>query len=229
MNSNSIHIKLKDKNNINIDILMKNNEYTTNSNEIDIVNTSSTKKTTNTSKLNTTSRTTTIVEPNTDNSDYNDKIVAYVKDTYTNVSNKINNSSFKENAKEDFISITDFIFYDGIIKGHTFSELKDSAKAKIIYYALLIDNKIDSKFPGYKEEISDKYNNIKSKLIAKYLDLSSSICNTTNDDCTSFKNDFNLLKTSLNLTWDIIKSTFTYAKDKTITKLESWYQTFRSE
>lgn len=214
-----------DENNINIDILMKNNEYTTNKEEIDIINTQNVENTT--SKLSSTSKTTT-KELNTTN-DYNLEIVNYVANIYEKINNKISNSFFKEEAKEDFISIIDFIFYDGTIKGHTFSELKDSSKAKIIYYALLIDNKINYYFPEYKEEIKDKYEDIKAKLIASYLDLSSSICSNTNDDCKSFKSDFNLLKTSLNLTWDSIKVAFTYAKNKKITKLESWYQTFRSE
>ena len=51
---------------------------------------------------------------------------------------EVNNNSWndvKDKAKEYFITIVDFIFYDGKIKGHTFNDLSSTAKLKIISIA----------------------------------------------------------------------------------------------
>ena len=80
-----------------------------------------------------------------------DKVMSY----FTNFSNEIDNSdSFKENIKEKFVTVVDFLFYDGVIGGVTFNELTTSTKLKILEVALKIDQKLEMKFPGYKESIS---------------------------------------------------------------------------
>ena len=70
--------------------------------------------------------------------------------------------------KNTFITLTDFIFYNGTIKGKTFNELTTSAKESVLSIYEKIDSKIESKFPGYKETIKDKsektYNNLKDKV-----------------------------------------------------------------
>lgn len=70
--------------------------------------------------------------------------------------------------KNTFITLTDFIFYNGTIKGKTFNDLTTSAKESVLSIYEKIDSKIESKFPGYKETIKDKsektYNNLKDKV-----------------------------------------------------------------
>ena len=152
-----------------------------------------------------------------------DEIVSYASNYYSDVkSNKIN----LDGAKEKFILLVDFIFYDGEIKGKKFKELTSSAKAKVIYYTLLIDAGIDSKWPNYKDNINTKYNDIKSKLIAKYMDLTTSICESSKDNCEKAKSDFKLLKESVSLTWNTLKNAFLYAFDKGKNSLAEWYQIF---
>lgn len=157
--------------------------------------------------------------------DSEDIIVNQFKESY-NLVNSSNESTIGEKVKEKFIDIVDFIFYGKEINGRTFESLTTSAKGKVIYYALLIDSKIDSKWPQYKETISGKYQDIKAKLIAKYLDLTTQACKSDEHACENFKKDFNLLKSSLKLTWDVIKKAFSYAYDKTSNKIIEWYEVF---
>lgn len=138
-----------------------------------------------------------------------------------------NNTSTKDKLKNGFITIVDFIFYDGTIKGVTFKELRSATKAKVIYYALLIDAGIDSKFPNYKENISSKYQDIKGRLVAEFLELKYAMCEKSEDGCAQASEDFKLLKYSLNLTWDTVKTFFGYIKNLTVPKIQSWYESFR--
>lgn len=151
------------------------------------------------------------------------EVISYAKNTYNDVQSEGSNL---DKAKDCFITLVDFIFYDGEIKGKKFNELTSSAKAKIVYYALLMDVKIDSKWPNYKENIQDKYNDVKEKLIAKYMDLTTSICNSNAKECELAKNDFRLLKESVNLTWNTLKRAFTYAFNKGKNSLAEWYEVF---
>lgn len=152
-----------------------------------------------------------------------DEIVSYASTTYSDVKD---NKKTLESAKEAFIKLVDFIFYDGEIKGRKFNELTSSAKAKVIYYTLLIDTSIDSKWPNYKENIQSKYHDVKDKLIAKYMDLTTSLCESNNDACVQAKNDFKLLKESVKITWNTLKTAFSYAYDKGKTSLVEWYEVF---
>lgn len=67
--------------------------------------------------------------------------------------------SIGDKAKGTFITIVDFIFYDGKIGGVQFDELTEAGKQKILSIASSIDSKIENKFPDYKETISDKAKN----------------------------------------------------------------------
>lgn len=153
------------------------------------------------------------------------EVVNYIKNEYENVSTN-DGSTTREKAKNTFITIVDFIFYDGEIKGKRFNELTSSAKAKVVYYALLLDTKIDNKWPNYKSELQAKYSDIKAKLIAKYMDLTTSICKNNQENCANVKSDFLLLKKSVSLTWEVVKGAFSYAYNKGATALIEWYEIF---
>ena len=159
-----------------------------------------------------------------------DVVIAYVEDANNYINNgNASDETFGDKAKRYFITVVDFIFYNGEIKGYKWNELTTSAKAKVVYYALKIDNKIDEKFPNYKENISNKYQDIKAKLVAKYLDITNTICsgNERNEyHCGIVKQDFELLKKSVGITWDIVVDAFKYAYNKTTDYLKTWYETF---
>lgn len=131
--------------------------------------------------------------------------------------------TFREKAKDAFVTVIDFIFYDKEIKGYTFKELTTSAKLKIIKIALSIDNKIDEYFPDYKDVIKDKYTNIKGKLAVKYLEFTSTLCEKVGEDtCNQAKKDFNSMKESFGFTWQLIKELASSGSNKVKEFYESW-------
>lgn len=219
-NNDIISIKYKDSidefENIEIIVNEKDKVYVEDTTTTSKVSDRTIKTTTTSSSK----KTTTVKEETSD-----DMIVNGFSESY-NLVDSSNDKTIGEKVKEKFIQIVDFIFYGTEINGRTFESLSTSAKGKVVYYALLIDAKIDSKWPSYKETISDKYKDIKAKLLAKYLDLTTRACNSDQHACEAFKKDFNLLKSSLKLTWDVIKKAFSYAYDKTSTKLIEWYEVF---
>ena len=124
--------------------------------------------------------------------------------------------------------IVDFLFYEGEIKGRTFDELSNSTKLKVLEIFLKIDNKIDNKFPGYKESITETgskvYTNVKSKAVSLYLDITASVCASDQELCETAKEDLKNLKESISLTWDFIREITGVG----INKLKSWYEVWRS-
>ena len=159
--------------------------------------------------------TTTTKKKNIKNADEN--VLAY----FNNEVNTADDKS-KGTLKNAFIKVVDFIFYDKDINGYYFKDLTASAKLKVISLALKLDAIIDKHFPGYKDELSSSYAKAKDNLITLYLNLTSEFCKNNDSICESAKNDFSLLKESLNLSWDVIKN---LAKSGT-NKLKEWYEIF---
>lgn len=175
---------------------------------------------TSTTKVTTSTKTTTYkTTKKADDAD----VITFAEESYLTVNNE---TSTLEKAKEKFITLVDFIFYDKEINGKKFDDLTSSAKAKIVYYTLMIDAKIDSKWPNYKNNISSKYCDVKAKLLAKYMDLTTSICESNKDTCNQAKSDFKLMKESINLTWSTLKTAFSYAFSKGTDALVNWYEIF---
>jgi hypothetical protein len=217
-----ILIKIKDGKVESSKVVVEHYNELTTTKPIVIVNENTTETTTTTVSSRVTTKTN---RPNTTQVTNKDEtILSYFNEKLE--STKKPNIS-KDTFKNGFISIVDFIFYDQPIKGVTFKELKSKTKAKVIYYALLIDAAIDSKFPNYKENISSKYSDIKAKLVAEFLELKYNMCEKSEDGCKQASDDFELLKYSLNLTWDTVKSFFKYIKDLSVPKIQSWYESFR--
>lgn len=141
--------------------------------------------------------------------------------------NKVESDADKgitDTLKSGFITVVDFLFYNGEIAGHTFNELSTSAKLEVLKAALWIDDKIDNVFPGYKETISNgankAYTSVKNLIVSTYLDITTSICENHSDLCESAKNDFQSLKKSFGFTWDLIKDLASSGLDK----LKNWYE-----
>lgn len=186
-------------------------EEVTTKNTEQIKNDITTSQTTSVSK----NGTTTTKKKNIKNADEN--VLAYFN-------NEVNTADTKSKGtlKNAFIKVVDFIFYDKDINGYYFKDLTASAKLKVISLALKLDAIIDKHFPGYKDELSSSYAKAKDNLITLYLNLTSEFCKNNDSICESAKNDFALLKESLNLSWDVIKN---LAKSGT-NKLKEWYEIF---
>ena len=152
--------------------------------------------------------------------------------TKINDGNK-NDSSFADSAKGVFVSIVDFLFYDGEINGVSFDELTDSGKQKVLEIASKEDGAIESKIPGYKETISSTA----SKAFNKASEIIKSGANNLNNFAKEKLGDENYqsiidakdelvyyTKNALNFLGDVGGKVFNSVKDK----LDSWYQDFKN-
>lgn len=144
----------------------------------------------------------------------------------------------KETLKNTFITLTDFIFYNGEIKGTTFNELTTTAKEKVISIYETIDAKIESVYPGYKEMIKDTsiktYNNIKEKIVDLKDQIQTNYKNEIGEDRYNAQVEtFNEGKENMIESFDpIIDKTIEEAKNiynETIENLDKWYKNWKEE
>lgn len=176
---------------------------------------------------------------NTNNSNtitYSDKdteVINSLNETLTKVKSNVSDNDFLDSAKGVFISIVDFLFYDGSINGVTFDELTDSGKQKVLEIASSIDSTIENKFPGYKETISDKASNAFNKAS----EIIKKGANDLNDFAREKLGEDNYqsiidakeelivyTKNAINFIGDVSSSLWNGAKDK----LNNWYQNFKN-
>lgn len=161
------------------------------------------------------------------------KVINSLNDTLNTVKNSEVTSSFKDSAKATFISIVDFLFYDGEINGVTFDELSDSGKKKVLEIASNIDSAIENKFPGYKDAISDKASNAFNKAS----EIIKEGANNLNDFAREKLGEDNYqslidakdeliiyTKNAINFIGDVSSSLWNSTKDK----LNNWYQNFKN-
>ena len=150
---------------------------------------------------------------------------------FQNLDNKMDTYStdktLGESIKSGFVTVVDFLFYDGEIYGKTFDELSDSAKLKVLKIALSIDKKIEEYFPTYKEDISGAgskiYTNVREKVISTYLDITTKVCENHQDLCVSAKEGLSDMKKSFSLTWSMIKE----LSGVGVSKLKAWYEVWK--
>jgi len=145
-------------------------------------------------------------------------------DTYKNE----DNTTFREKAKNIFVTVVDFLFYDKEIKGYKFKDLTYETKLKVLKICASIDNKIDEYFPNYKDKIKAGYENIKGKIAVKYLEYTSKLCDKVGEDnCSEFRTDFNNMKQSFGYTFSIIKEVASNASVKLVDILSEWYKSIK--
>lgn len=151
-------------------------------------------------------------------------VVTYLEELKSEVDNS---NSITSSIKNGFIELVDFLFYDGTIRGKTFSSLSNSAKLKVLKIAFAIDSKIEEKFPDYKESIKNAssfvYDKFREKVIVSYFDLAAKVCQENEESCVMAKEGISELKKSSSLTWKFIKS----LTSSSIGKLKSWYEVWR--
>lgn len=178
-------------------------------------------------KENTVSKTETQEYTNNTKTDtkYNDeKIISYFENLDEELTNYNNeDKTLGQKIKSKFINCIDFLFYNKEINGITFKELTNQTKLKILEITISIDSKMDSKFPDYKDDISNTYQNIKSKIIEKYLDVTTNICTEDKDLCNVAKENFQSLKENFSITWDSIKQLV----GSGTSKIKDWYEIWK--
>lgn len=102
--------------------------------------------------VSTTMSTTTVCDIYTD---FDVFVIDYFQSFGDIIRENIDSDDLKEKGKSYFIFCVDFLFYDSKINGIGFDDLTDSAKEQLLSDISIIDELICSKFPNYKEEISD--------------------------------------------------------------------------
>lgn len=179
------------------------------------------------------------ISSNEDQTTYSKKDIAVIDELNTLEKNTdellaSNDKSIGDKAKGIFIDLVDFCFYDGEIKGYTFNELTDKGKTQVLKIVNRIDEKIEKKFPNYKDNINAKV----SKALNKMSELIKKGANNLNefaldklgveyynnmieekDELVKYtKNALNLFKNFGSSLWN-----------KTTTKLKDWYENFKKE
>ena len=157
----------------------------------------------------------------------NDKsVLDYFNNFYNEVIN-MDKTTLKRTIKDKFVTLVDFLFYDGEIGGRTYKELSTASKLKVLQIFLKIDNKIEQKITGYKESISSTgnkvYTNAKNKALESYFDLTTNVCSKDQTLCDTAKEGLSDLKESFSLTWGFIKE----ISGVGIRRLESWYKIWK--
>lgn len=201
--------------------LVSNNDYLENNEVLD--NTSSDIKEDSIIDINSNTYNNNIEDDYGDNITYSESdIISYFDSELIEVSSYGTSSSYKEKAKALFIEVVDFLFYDKEIKGYTFKDLSNSAKLNILNIAFNIDDKIDGIFPGYKDELSEKYQDSKNMIVAKYLEITTNICSNNEDYCDTAKDAWRIIKDKASISWDVIKR---YVSSG-VENLKDWYQIY---
>lgn len=158
-------------------------------------------------------------------------VVSYFEELNQNIDTykSSDNTTMKEKIKTGFITVVDFLFYDGVIKGHTFDELTGEAKIKVLTLALKIDNKIEEYFPNYKESIKEKTSAFKEKVAILYLEATAKLCESVGEDsCNLARENFKDMKESFGFTWEGIKKVASTSASKLSVLLKEWYQSIKN-
>lgn len=171
------------------------------------------------------------------NDNYNEKdniVIDELNNTLNNIEESTQDENFKDKASSTFISIVDFLFYDGTIKGISFDELTEKGKEKVLEISSKIDVKLEEKCPGYKEKIS----NSTSKAYQKASKIIKKGAKNINDFAKNALGDENYQaiidakdelvkysKESLNYVTGAGSKVFNNTKEK----LNEWYQNFKNK
>lgn len=172
-----------------------------------------------------------VTKPSLSNKD--NTIINEMDNTLNSIDAESSSSNFSDKAKATFISIVDFLFYDGTIKGVTFNELTDAGKQKVLELANKIDVKLEEKAPGYKDKISSSTSSVYNKASEVIKNGASSLNNFAKEklgdenynSIIDAKNELvKYSKNALNLVGSAGSKLFSSTKDK----LNDWYQNFKN-
>lgn len=172
-----------------------------------------------------------VTKPSLSNKD--NTVINEMNNTLNSIDNESSSSNFSDKAKATFITIVDFLFYDGTIKGITFNELTDDGKQKVLEIANKIDVKLEEVSPGYKDKISSTTSNAYNKASEIIKSGASSLNNFAKEKLGD--ENYNSIidakdelvkysKNALNLVGSAGSKLFSSTKDK----LNDWYQNFKN-
>lgn len=172
-----------------------------------------------------------ITKPSLSNKD--NTIINEMDNTLNSIDAESSSSNFSDKAKATFITIVDFLFYDGTIKEITFNELTDDGKQKVLEIANKIDVKLEEVSPGYKDKISSTTSNAYNKASEIIKSGASSLNNFAKEKLGD--ENYNSIidakdelvkysKNALNLVGSAGSKLFSSTKDK----LNDWYQNFKN-
>lgn len=159
--------------------------------------------------------------------------VGSLKNSISKAINSDTASEIKEDCKQAFITLVDFIFYDGEIKGIKFDDLSTAAKQELLNEATQIDNIIMKKFPNYKEEISEKTSNAYNKASELIKKGANNIKDFAKDklgqeNYNKIKDFKDKIKSSASDVWDETKNDVKEIAGKAKDKVKNWYENFKN-
>lgn len=173
-----------------------------------------------------------VTKPSLSNKD--NTVINEMNNTLNSINKESSSSNFSDKAKATFISIVDFLFYDGTIKGVTFNELTDEGKQKVLELANKIDVKLEEKAPGYKDNISNTASSAYNKA-SEIIKNGASNLNSFAKEKLGDENYNSIIdakdelvkysKNALNLVGNTGSKIFSNTKDK----LNDWYQNFKNK
>ncbi len=237
------------------DTTQKNTSSSTTSNDNSLENNSSSTTSKNNSLENNKEQSTTIPNKEIQNPVVEDTNISSTSNSYVEETNENDNivlqefrnlkadvkkitesdtvTNFKEDCKNVFITIVDFIFYDGEIKGITFDELSDAAKQELLKEASEIDSLIVKKFPNYKEEISSfatsAYNKASNLIKTGANNIKDFAKDKLGEDnYNKIKQVKDDLKQSASTVWEDLKDDVGNVYDKAKEKIKNWYENFKN-
>lgn len=160
------------------------------------------------------------------NIDDKDEIVLkIIKDKKDELNKTTDLNKYKEKAIDLFITITDFIFYDGKIYNIKYDELKEETKKTILSDFAEIDSIISSKYPNYKEDFKAKYDKATNWTSDKYNNMIDNVKSSLSDESLNNIEEF---KESLKETGgDLTNTAGSIYNDQKI-KVKSWYEKLKN-
>ena len=171
------------------------------------------------------------IDSSNENIDSDQEILTYFENEITtdnSILNDENNTENENKLKTSFVKLTDFIFYDGTINNITFNELKDDTKVAILSDWEILDEKIETKYPNYKDRIESvenkTYNNLKSKKDFLINKLKEAYINKYGEDKY---NELMNKKEELKEKVSDLKNKATKEMDKKKETISSWYKEWK--
>lgn len=160
-----------------------------------------------------------------------EEVVLYFEEIEEEVNQETNEPLTKtasQKLKNTFITITDFLFYDGTIGGVTFQELSEETKLKVLSITSRIDSKIETKLPGYKETIQTTagkvYHNVSNMIKNGISSLQEKVRSHVDDDTyQAYQEGKEELKEGFSNAGEKIVEAGKAVKDK----VKNWYENFR--
>ncbi len=209
------------------------NEKTTSKEETKSIETIPSKESNNSKEESTTTESSVTNKEETNYTSKDNTIISNMQLTLDDA-NTLSGDNIADKAKATFVSIVDFLFYDGSIDGVTFNELSASGKQKTLDLANKIDAALEQKAPGYKESIASGTKDAYLKA-SEVIKSGASNLNNFAQDKLGDENYESIIAAKdelvkyTKMAAGTLKETGSSAINKAKDKLSSWYQNFKSK